>query len=98
METIRIGKIPYRVLSDEQASAKRQDFIANPKTVAGIDNLAKLMGQKAADEYFSKVLNNLKYEEFRAPAEPFCPRKSFHNNPKYVCTFNCPKVLDNSSA
>lgn len=60
---VLISGTKYRVLTDDQASQRRQTFIANPELVAGVEKLARFIGQRSAEDYFVKMLDNLKYEE-----------------------------------
>lgn len=57
-----IGTTKVRILSEEETNARRAALINNPDVVAGIDNLAKLIGDDDARQYFVRVLENLKYE------------------------------------
>lgn len=83
MQTINIGGLWYYILSEEAANERRADAVANPDVIAGIDKLATQLGQKEAENYFSKFLDNLKYLEIKDnPID-----KQAHQNPK---PFNCP--------
>ena len=50
-------------LPKDKADYRQQDCINNPKTLEGIEQLAKLIGKEAAYKYFDKFYTNLKYEE-----------------------------------
>ena len=60
-----IGATKVRILSEEETNARRAAFINNPECVAGIAKLAKIkaLGEKFAQDYFIRVLDNLKYIE-----------------------------------
>lgn len=65
MHTINISGTLYKVLTDAEANIRRAEFINNAEMIAGVDKLAALVGSKAAEAYFVKVLDNLKYEEIK---------------------------------
>lgn len=58
---VTFGGVRCYELCEEEANKRRSEFITNEGVVAGIDNLAKMMGQKPAEKYFERVLYNLKY-------------------------------------
>jgi hypothetical protein len=99
MEKIVAGEL-CRVLTDEEANIRRRDFVETPGVVDGIYHLERVIGKKAAHDYFAKVLDNLKYEAVNAKElSSYCPcvkRKAY--NPNYVCTGDqCKKNPSNFS-
>lgn len=92
-------------LTEEQTAWRRNKVLNDPATIAAIDNFNKLLPGKGAS-YFEKFYYNLKYieqEKYQAFLDEyngaqvvypqrryFCPRPSFHRNPEYECSYNCP--------
>ncbi len=52
-----------RILTDDDAHKRRQEFMINPTALLGIEKLASLIGSHAAQNYFTAVVHNLKFVE-----------------------------------
>ena len=60
---VHIGLTKCCILSDDETHTRQAAFISNPEAVAGIDNLAMLIGKENAHKYFQRVFDNLRYQE-----------------------------------
>lgn len=52
-----------RILSDDQAEKRRNEFICSDDFAPGIAKLATFMGEQQARNYVARIIHNLKYVE-----------------------------------
>ena len=53
----------YTKLSEEEFYARRREMVTDPVIIETVKNLRKLVGDKVANQYFMKYLDNLDKQE-----------------------------------
>lgn len=73
--------LEYRLLPEDEANKRRDEFLRNPETLKGIETLAAFSGLGDPEKYFVRVVENLKYEEINPRQLPLCGQQ--------ICRFFC---------
>ena len=55
----------YSSLSDEEFFARRREMVNDPVIQETVQTLRKICGDKVANQYFMKYLDNLKHQEVK---------------------------------
>jgi hypothetical protein len=55
----------HATLSDEEFFARRREMVMDPVIQETVKNLRKICGEKVANQYFIKYLDNLKHQEIK---------------------------------
>lgn len=55
----------HTTLSEEEFFAKRREMVNDPTIQETVKNLRKICGEKVANQYFIKYLDNLKHQEIK---------------------------------